>query len=215
MADKLYTYEGEAMEVIYSLKRCIHAAECVKGLPGVFDPQKKPWVNPDAATADELAAVIERCPTGALAYQRKDGGAREVPPAENTVALAADGPLFAHGDIEVVDSDQNVVTREARVALCRCGDSKIKPFCDGTHTKVGFKADATIPAPKVAEKEVEGSHLRVMAAQNGPLILEGPVTIEGGGDSCQGTRAALCRCGASENKPFCDGSHVGIGFEAR
>ena len=207
MADKLHRYSGEAIEVTYSVKRCIHAAECVKGLPAVFDPGRKPWVDVDAE-------VIERCPTGALAYRRKDGGPAETPAAANTIALAADGPLYARGDIEIKDGDGNLLARETRVALCRCGDSEIKPYCDGSHTKAGFKASAAISDPKILDRDVEISHLRVVAASDGPLVLEGPVTIQAAIDSCHGTRTALCRCGASENKPFCDGTHGKIGFRA-
>lgn len=218
MAEKIHRYQGEAIAVTFNSKRCIHAAECVKGLPAVFDPQRKPWVLPDAGSVDQLAAVIERCPTGALAFERKDGGKAETPAAENAVTIAEDGPLFARGDVEVLDGDKVVISREMRVALCRCGASKNKPFCDGAHAEAEFRASAAIPNPKILQKDVETTQLRVTAASNGPLILEGPMTIESvagpSADSCQGTRAALCRCGSSNNKPFCDGAHAQIGFQA-
>lgn len=66
MSDKIFHYPGEKISIRYEVKRCIHAAECARNLPGVFDPQRKPWVDPDAAVADTIAAVVERCPTGAL-----------------------------------------------------------------------------------------------------------------------------------------------------
>lgn len=66
-------YEGEQIEVTYDTARCLHAAECVRGLPAVFDTTKRPWVNPDAVDGDQLAAVIRRCPTGALHYTLRSG----------------------------------------------------------------------------------------------------------------------------------------------
>lgn len=94
------------------------------------------------------------------------------------------------------------------------GDSKSKPFCDGTHTEAEFEASGAIPDPKIRQTEISATGLRVVEAANGPLLLEGPVTLRdaAGGDSCSGTKTALCRCGASENKPFCDGTHARIDF---
>jgi CDGSH-type Zn-finger protein/uncharacterized Fe-S cluster protein YjdI len=214
MGEKLHRYEGESILVTYDAGRCIHAAECVHGLPGVFNPDHRPWVSPDGAGADEVAATVRRCPTGALQYRRLDGVASEAPPTENTVVIAADGPLYAHGDVEVLDGEKSVLLRDTRVAFCRCGDSRYKPFCDGTHSQAGFAASGAIPDPKIRQAETDETGLKVVVASNGPLILEGPVTLRdaAGGDSCSGTKTALCRCGASENKPFCDGTHARIGF---
>ena len=93
-----------------------------------------------AAPADAIARVIERCPTGALQYERRDGGPQEAPPPKNSVRIAADGPLYLYGRVRVDDADGQPVVRDTRVALCRCGQSALKPFCDGTHKKIGFKA---------------------------------------------------------------------------
>ncbi len=209
---KVHEYRGKSIAVTYDAKRCIHAAECVHGLPGVFDPKARPWVDPDGATAGELAGVVMKCPTGALQFERLDGGAAESVPAENTIAIAADGPLYAHGDVEVVDGEGAVVISDTRVALCRCGASKVKPFCDGSHSEAGFSDPGAIPDPRLKEGDATTGPLKIALAKNGPLILDGPVTVTGGDDSCSGARGALCRCGASENKPFCDGAHARIGF---
>lgn len=214
MGKEVHRYEGESILVTYDAGRCIHAAECVHNLPGVFDPERRPWVNPDDASADEVAATVRRCPTGSLQFERRDGGAGETPPPENTVAIVADGPLYVHGDVEVTDGDGNVLLRDTRVGFCRCGDSKNKPYCDNTHVEAGFEASGAIPDPKIRQTESSETGLRVMVAGNGPLLLDGPVTLRdaAGGDSCSGTKTALCRCGASRNKPFCDGAHARIGF---
>ncbi|MEM7351277.1 MAG: CDGSH iron-sulfur domain-containing protein [Acidobacteriota bacterium] len=212
MGAKLHQYEGQSTRVTYDAKRCIHAAECVHGLPDVFDPKARPWVNPDAASAEELAAVVARCPTGALRLTRLDGGPAEETPTQNTVTIDPNGPLYVHGDVQVVDAEGAVVTSDLRIALCRCGASTNKPFCDGKHAEVEFEDSGAIPAPQLRDGDAASGQLKVTLAKNGPLILDGPLTLQGGEDTCSGSRGALCRCGASANKPFCDGAHAKIGF---
>ena len=213
MSSKIHQYRGQSVLVTYDAKRCIHAAECVHGLPSVFDPQARPWVDPDGAAADEVLTVVTRCPTGALQVERLDGGAAETVPEANTITVAADGPLYVRGDVEVIDSDGAAVVRDTRVALCRCGASKNKPYCDGSHAEAAFRDSGAIPDPRLKDTDTAAGGLKISLAKNGPLILDGPVTITGGEDRCAGARGALCRCGASDNKPFCDGSHARIGFE--
>jgi CDGSH-type Zn-finger protein len=105
----------------------------------VFVPEARPWVVVDAADADEVAAAIESCPTGALHYRRLDGGRDEQPPAETTVEPRPNGPLFVRGPLRIVDPDGRLIREDTRVALCRCGASENKPFCDGSHLRIGFK----------------------------------------------------------------------------
>lgn len=136
------SYEGTDITVLYDLKRCIHARECVRGLPEVFDPDRRPWVDPEESEADAVAAVIRRCPTGALQYLRHDGGPPETPP-EPRIRLVPDGPLYVEGNIQLRDADGTLRWTETRAALCRCGASKNKPFCDNTHLDIDFKTEAS------------------------------------------------------------------------
>jgi len=217
MSKKIHEYEGQNILVTYDVGRCIHAAECVKGSPAVFDPDKKPWVDPDAAGADEVAETIHRCPTGALQYRRKDSKSEESAPAENAVEIAADGPLYCQGALVIQAADGSELQRDTRIALCRCGASENKPFCDGAHTEAEFQDPGGIDTsrfrPKAPEEGAET--LTFALAPNGPVIAEGPMKLSGpGGERLETGRAAFCRCGASENKPFCDGSHKNIGFVA-
>lgn len=133
-------YEGEDLTVFYDLKRCIHAAECVKALPDVFDPDRRPWIDPDEAEPDEVAAAVRRCPTGALRYRRHDGGPEE-PVAQASIRAIPDGPLHVRGAVELRNHEGTVVWRGTRAALCRCGASKNKPFCDNTHLDVAFTTE--------------------------------------------------------------------------
>jgi CDGSH-type Zn-finger protein len=114
---------------------------CVRGLPQVFDPEARPWVRVDAADADAIAAAVETCPTGALHYRRLDGGPQEQAQEPPTVEPRPNGPLFVRGHVRIVDPGGEVVREDTRVALCRCGGSENKPFCDGTHRRIGFTTD--------------------------------------------------------------------------
>lgn len=132
-------YANDQIEVWWEPGLCIHHRACVRGLPAVFDPRRRPWVDVDAGSADDIAAVIERCPSGALHYRRRDGSRQEVGPA-TTIQPQLDGPLFVRGDIVVADDQGRVIRHDTRLALCRCGQSANKPFCDGSHERVGFRS---------------------------------------------------------------------------
>ena len=216
MSDKLHEFEDAAIEVTWSKARCVHVAECVRGLPQVFQPGRRPWVMPDRAAADRVAEVVRRCPTGALHYERRDGGAPEAVPESNTVVPTPYGPLYLRGDIQVRGVDGATLLRDTRVALCRCGATKHAPVCDGSHWEAGFDDEGRIGTCDAAPvEETPGVPLRVTLEEGGPLWLAGPFSLGG-----MGRRAApplrigeawLCRCGRSGNKPFCDNSHEGIG----
>jgi uncharacterized Fe-S cluster protein YjdI/CDGSH-type Zn-finger protein len=133
-------YSSEAITVFYDVKLCIHAAECVRGLPQVFDTAKKPWIEPSNAPADAVAEVIHRCPSGALRYERLDGGANEPIPTEVSGIFADNGPLYLHSNLKFVDDADNTLFEGTRVALCRCGASSNKPFCDRSHQDIKFRA---------------------------------------------------------------------------
>ena len=215
MGEKVLTYEGKELTVTYDVKRCIHASECVRGAPEVFNPEAKPWVSPDGAPAAKLMAVIERCPTGALHYVRKDGGPTEAPSARNSITVSANGPLYGRGRVEILDAAGQLVRREMRAALCRCGQSANKPLCDNSHVQAGF-ADAAAVAPTTLRSDkvdTADGVLRITLLKNGPLQVRGPFDLLAAGTKLSGCNEAwLCRCGGSRNKPFCDGTHKKIGF---
>ncbi|MEZ4241598.1 MAG: CDGSH iron-sulfur domain-containing protein [Myxococcota bacterium] len=103
----------------------------------------------------------------------------------------------------------------AEVWLCRCGQSQNKPFCDGSHRAAGFADPGTCAAAEVAEL-TEVAALEVRPAPNGPLLVSGGVEVRdaSGAVVFRGAKAALCRCGQSATKPFCDGTHRKVGFQA-
>lgn len=138
--DVVRAYEGEGIIVYWEPKLCIHVANCIRGLPQTFDPEARPWIDVHAAPADEIAAVVQTCPTGALSYERTDGSPQEEPERPTMVQPRKNGPLFVRGDLEIVDGSGEVVRAATRMALCRCGHSQNKPYCDLSHRAVGFKS---------------------------------------------------------------------------
>ena len=132
-------YRGANIEVSFDLDRCIHVGECLRRLPETFALDRRPWVSPDAASADDIAAVVQACPSGALQYRRLDGGPNEHGPEPATVTPLRNGPLLVRGRIEVRREDGTLEVMP-RATLCRCGSSANKPFCDNTHLRVAFRA---------------------------------------------------------------------------
>lgn len=220
MEKKTHTYQTDTIKVTYDSKRCIHAAECVKGLRKVFDPKQRPWIQPEQAESDKVAEIVTRCPTGALHYQaKKDGPEDEQPPPKNTISVTADGPVYFRGKIEVQDHEGNTLLRDTRFALCRCGKSANKPACDNSHANSGFEAHSHISKNTLSDDNPDTDHdkLLLKAMKNGPVLVEGQYEIYSNTTQPMTTSKtiALCRCGGSDNKPFCDGTHKEIEFRSQ
>ncbi len=204
------TYTGTDIEIAFDLKRCIHARNCFLKLPEVFDPGRRPWVDPDAVPAEEIAAMIRTCPSGALTFRRLDGGVDERATRVNRVQVLENGPLAIQGDLDVAGEPMQ------RATLCRCGKTGNAPFCDYSHVKAAFTATGE-PEGEDPTGTYDGpAGLKLTPIPNGPIRTEGPmeVTTGTGHRVAIKDRAILCRCGQSKNKPFCDGSHKAAGFEA-
>ena len=130
-------YRTDEIVVHWDSSRCVHSGICLRSLHNVFNLQARPWVDVQAASADEIAATIEKCPSGALSYARPDGPG-EVPAETTTIVPTRDGPLYVRGDVEVRDAGGALLAAGYRMALCRCGHSQNQPFCDLSHREVGF-----------------------------------------------------------------------------
>jgi uncharacterized Fe-S cluster protein YjdI/CDGSH-type Zn-finger protein len=132
-------YDSAGIRVVWDATLCIHTGICLQRLPAVFDVTARPWVQlADTADVDAVAATIRACPTGALRYE---GGrvAPEVPDEPTTVEVRPNGPLFVRGRVRVQGPGGRNGREEFRVALCRCGASENKPFCDNSHRIVEFR----------------------------------------------------------------------------
>ena len=134
----------------------------------------------------------------------------------NTILVTTNGPLECRGELQIVSMEGKPVGAETHTWLCRCGQSANKPYCDGSHGRTGFRdAAAPQPARPMSEPGQSGA-LRVTLRTNGPLRVDGPVEVSHPvvGLIFAGLETALCRCGQSKNKPFCDGTHRQVGFVA-
>ncbi|NNG14660.1 MAG: CDGSH iron-sulfur domain-containing protein [Gammaproteobacteria bacterium] len=135
----------------------------------------------------------------------------------NTIMVRPDGPLICGSDsvVTVQYADGNLIAQEKELALCRCGGSANKPFCDGSHKRNGFQAGQEFTDERREDIAGQGGELVITVKPNAMLSLKGPVTIfsRSGESVTTRSKGALCRCGASEKKPFCDASHKQCGFE--
>lgn len=212
MGENKEEYRSPALVVRFEGRRCIHSRNCVLGHPGVFVPNAEgPWIHPEAASADQVAHLARFCPSGAITYERLDGGENEGPPPVNVVKTWESGPLAFHAELKIVGQDPCY-----RATLCRCGASKNKPFCDHSHVEAKFQATGepeSIDSPALSARDGQVS---VKPLPNGPLQVEGNLEVcAASGRTVQRvTKVFLCRCGASAKKPFCDGSHKKVGFVA-
>ncbi|MFT3699786.1 MAG: ferritin-like domain-containing protein [Kofleriaceae bacterium] len=206
---------AEHMTLLFDTKKCIHSRHCVTGAPDVFLANVEgPWIIPDASDPDYLAGIAHMCPSGAIRYQRTDGHADEPVPPVNLVATREAGPYAVRGEIHLDGGPANYY----RLTLCRCGASKNKPFCDSSHKAINFAATGE---PKTFDGKTD-----MLAVRNGPLAIDpqtdGPLQVRGNLEITSGTgrvvarvqSAKLCRCGGSNTKPFCDGTHAKIGFRS-
>ncbi len=141
-------YSNGEITVVWKPGLCIHSAKCVEALPNVYHPNDKPWIQPENASAEALQQQIATCPSGALSYYLKGEDPSQ---ARQTSALApsstgglvevevmSNGPLMIYGTIRVKGKDGKEEVQENSCALCRCGASSKKPYCDGSHKQLDF-----------------------------------------------------------------------------
>lgn len=211
---KAFDYPGERATVTWHGRLCIHVGECGRATGDLFVAGRKPWCQPDTGSDEEVQDVVLRCPTGALSARFEDDSWQETADAANSVHVACNGPLFVRGDLRIEGAPDDVPGLSYRAALCRCGKSNNKPFCDNSHEAAGFR-DYGAVGESGTGGGASGGPLKISPAKDGPLLLSGNLSIftSAGRRAYSGSRAALCRCGASENKPFCDGKHKKVGFQ--
>ena len=138
-------YSNGKIVVVWKPDLCAHAGECVSGSPSVFKPDQSPWVQIENSTSLSIMQTIDKCPSGALSYRAETF----VPPVQDEtpeetpdvfrIKASKNGPLLVAGKLELEDGDGNVTLCDTKMtALCRCGASRTKPFCDGSHKNVKF-----------------------------------------------------------------------------
>jgi len=209
----ILTFPGAEIDVHFDRRLCIHVGECGRSKGDLFVGKREPWCLPDAVSREEVREIVERCPSGALSYTDKSGAAPEAAPAANEVMVATNGPLYVTGELAIEGAPEDMPGVSRRAALCRCGASKNKPFCDNSHIEAGFQ-DGGAVGERGRGLSVSGGPLAIRPIPNGSVEFTGNLSIRAGSGrlAWQGEKAYLCRCGASNNKPFCDGSHKAAGF---
>jgi len=193
-------------------RRCIHSRHCVLDAPNVFLANVSgPWLHPEQVTVDNCVAIAHACPSGAITYERHDGGAQEAPPPVNVLRVRENGPYAIHAAIDLAGHGPTL-----RATLCRCGKSKNKPFCDNSHREAGFIASGEPATIESEPLETRDGTLHITPLADGPLQVAGNLEIcSGTGRTVSRTEnTRLCRCGGSANKPFCDNTHARIGFHS-
>ena len=134
--EKIKEYTNGEITVVWKPGICIHSAKCAHGLPNVFKPKEKPWIQVENASTSELVKTIDTCPSGALSYFKNSAGR---PKEEFSIAQAMkvevvkNGPLLVFGNIDLTHETGETESKKRSTAFCRCGNSKNQPFCDGSH----------------------------------------------------------------------------------
>ena len=134
--EKTKEYSNDQITVVWKPRVCIHSAKCAQGLPGVFNPKERPWIQINNGTTDEIKSVIDICPSGALSYIDSQGDTIANPQNESDmikVEVLQDGPLMVFGNIQLTHTDGQKETKKRSAAFCRCGKTNNSPHCDGSH----------------------------------------------------------------------------------
>lgn len=133
-------YTNGEVTIVWKPDLCIHSAMCISGLPTVFNSAGTPWIDPMAATTQQIVDQVKKCPSGALSYYINYEHADPVQvEGETIVEVSKNGPLLIYGNVVIKGSDGKESRQSKVTALCRCGGSSNKPFCDGSHRKIGFQ----------------------------------------------------------------------------
>ena len=131
-------YSNDELTVIWQPDKCIHSKKCFHGLPAVFNPENSPWIQVEHADNEKIIDQVRACPSGALSLETQGDSSTESA-NEVCIEVLANGPLLVTGIIVVKGKDGSEQIKRQSTALCRCGASQNKPYCDGSHTQIGFK----------------------------------------------------------------------------
>ncbi len=142
MSQTTMKYTKNDVTVIWKPDVCIHSAVCVKGLPGVFNPQRRPWIDMEQADTAAIIEQVRKCPSGAISYVLSNATEATAPAAataNTTINVLPNGPFIINSECLIKHSDGSEEIKTGKVALCRCGASQKKPYCDGSHRSNGFQ----------------------------------------------------------------------------
>ena len=138
-ANRLDSYVGKRITIHDNRSICAHSGRCSDGLANVFKYKSEPWIDPDGAGVEAIIKTIRSCPSGALSYTL-DGLEAPDQGLSPSITLTRDGPYAVVGQVKLSGQSCEQGAATEHYTLCRCGGSKNKPFCDGSHWRLGFKA---------------------------------------------------------------------------
>jgi CDGSH-type Zn-finger protein len=138
LPDRQVDYRAERITIHDNRSLCAHAGYCTQRLASVFLYGQEPWIDPRGASAEDIIATIRACPSGALSYTASGAAPAADTPAQAAIFVAPNGPYVVTGAAQLSDSAPAAGADAERYTLCRCGGSKNKPFCDGSHWNNGF-----------------------------------------------------------------------------
>lgn len=138
--DQLDTYRGKKITIHDNRSICAHAGYCTDGLPRVFRHREDPFVDPDGADIDKIIDIVNQCPSGALSYTLEDESETRII-NDASIFIAPNGPYVVKGKVVLLEMPKGKGAAETVCTLCRCGASKNKPFCDGSHWDINFTDD--------------------------------------------------------------------------
>ena len=139
MKEIIKRYSKGNITVVWQPAKCIHSKICFHGLPAVFNPENRPWVQLDTSTNEDIIAQVKKCPSGALSIDTKIEGETEMKNDKMTkINVTKSGPLLVEGNLLITLPSGELVEKQGMTALCRCGTSANKPYCDGSHNKIEF-----------------------------------------------------------------------------
>ncbi len=135
--DRLDRYRGKKITIFDNRSVCAHAGYCTDGLSTVFRYGEESFVDPDGADIAEIIDIIGQCPSGALSYTLEDESETRIID-DASIFIAPNGPYVVKGKVVLLDTAKGKGASESHCTLCRCGASKNKPFCDGSHWEIEF-----------------------------------------------------------------------------
>lgn len=130
-------YDNDEITVVWQPEKCIHSKICAHGLPEVFNPENRPWVQLERSDNEKIIAQVEACPSGALSLESEVKANNDAP---TNISVIQGGPLLINGKLSITLASGEQESKDGTTALCRCGASANKPYCDGSHNNINFDA---------------------------------------------------------------------------
>ncbi len=133
-------YTQDDLTITWKPDICTHSGTCARSLSAVFKPKERPWIQMENSSNAEIMKVVDQCPSGAISYEIAGQNPQEnIASSETLVDIKDNGPILLDGPAQIKYKGETLVNDSKKIALCRCGASQNKPYCDGAHSKIDFE----------------------------------------------------------------------------